>query len=40
MQDLDKVPEPGKVATIQYRQGRGQVVDRSLDQSKQQELQR
>ncbi len=38
--DLDQRPEPGKVATIQYRDGRGQVQDRSVDQQRKQELQR
>jgi putative DNA primase/helicase len=35
VQDLDKLPVPGQVATIQYRQGRGQVAEKSVDQQKQ-----
>ena len=38
--DLDQRPEPGKVATIQYRDGRGKVQDRAVEQQKQQQLQR
>ena len=38
--DLDRRPEPGKVATIQYRDGRGQVQERAVHQQKRQELQR
>jgi len=40
VKNLDKQPTPGQVATIQYQDGKGKVVDRSKDQQKQQQLQR
>lgn len=38
VQDLDKLPVPGQVATIQYQGGKGKVAEKKVDQKK--ELQR
>lgn len=38
--DLDRRPEPGKLATIQYRDGRGTVQERAVEQTKQRQLER
>lgn len=40
VKDLDKLPKQGQTATIQYREGKGQVTDRSQDKERQAQLKR
>jgi len=39
VKDLDQLPAPGKVATIQYQDGKGKVTDRSQDKAKDRQAQ-
>lgn len=39
VKDLDKLPTPGKVATIQYHDGKAKVTDRSQDKDKNRQAQ-
>ncbi len=40
VRDLEKVPTPGQVVTVQYKNGRGQVADKEAEQQKQKQLSR